>query len=236
MIKRRTQKNIAGTGARVRVPIRETETESDSLSDASVDKTSEKIQAVRELHRLKRRCRGLPINVDILEKKPADAEPSPSEPVDDSAVPTSASYRLLDKSFQAQATRSERVMDEHLEKFLEERLKQSDAPSSRTVDATVPQSQKAEEELQKALFELPEHLKVPDSAVYEKDKMTWVTGLMEVPLTLDAKLRSIEEVETAKRRELAASQSARYSPLDELSHQTSVLGHRFRKPFPRKHI
>lgn len=51
-----------------------------------------------------------------------------------------------------------------------------------------------------------------------------------------AKLKSIEEAEAAKRRELAMSREEQCSPLDILAHQTSVLGHRFRKPFPRKFV
>lgn len=115
MIKKRVPGNLNATRKNKLVSRSSVADENSADSDNNDDEALQRIEAVRELNRLKRRCRGLPINADVFETyrdNRSDVKSDTKCPEDGTAVP---SYRLLDKSFQVQqAARSDDVVDPHL--------------------------------------------------------------------------------------------------------------------------
>jgi len=94
----------------------------------------------------------------------------------------------LDAGFSGGAT-TKRESDPHLEAFLNERLNLRKEEEDRAKEKT----------REDRLFEIPDGLQVPDRSMNDADKMSWITGLAEVPLSIEHKLANIEATEKAKR-------------------------------------
>eukprot|EP00922_Rhytidocystis_sp_ex-Travisia-forbesii_P017299 GHVS01025818.1.p2 GENE.GHVS01025818.1~~GHVS01025818.1.p2 ORF type:complete len:330 (-),score=99.87 GHVS01025818.1:2044-3033(-) len=124
-------------------------------------------------------------------------------------------YGLLQKQFTSNGGfsvgKSSHSVDKHLEAFLEERL----GPKNVPVEPT-PLSRIAEREAD--LYKVPLHLQFKDNLSEEADKMNWVTGLVEVPLSLESKLRNIEATEKAKRELLKLGKTS----LDDTADHNSI--------------
>lgn len=113
------------------------------------------------------------------------------------------------------------TLDKHLEAYLAERLGEKKKPEE-------PPRSKAE--ISKArLYEIPPHLQVKDSRTEEADKMTWVTGLVEVALPIESKLRNIEATERAKREllKLGRTDDNYVNPNSTEAIQSRAFGSRF---------
>ncbi|KAF8820745.1 hypothetical protein IE077_002848 [Cardiosporidium cionae] len=99
-------------------------------------------------------------------------------------------YGLLDKQFTSKTDPYQIQKDKHLEDFIMKNLESNKVEST---EATIPRDRESE------LYQIPERLRVKDTLSDHADKMNWVTGLVEVPISLEVKLKNIEATEKAKR-------------------------------------
>uniref|UniRef100_A0A0G4HBF1 Uncharacterized protein n=1 Tax=Chromera velia CCMP2878 TaxID=1169474 RepID=A0A0G4HBF1_9ALVE len=192
----------------------ETEQQPGGESDGAggENSSSSSLEKVRLLQKLRKKKAGLNASVDK-----GNAEGEWGEGADGMVDDDLDQYGLLEKQFVANGMSKEDKEDAFLEEFLKERLAElpggaSSAPSSSSASAswqTVQRRQEVEEHAEKqrearrrkeeALFDIPEHLRVEDETEKNAEKMAWVTGLVEVPISVEAKLKNIEATERAKR-------------------------------------
>lgn len=161
------------------VPAERTEEASDSEDD-----TLEVVRSMKDLQRM----RGGPRKgLDVRAGLDDTAENKEEEEVEDAGG-------LLEKNFASGGPGS--AGDRHLEEFLRERMKNKEHES---------REEKALREhdmldKMKDLYAVPDHLKVADKTEEYKNQMNWVTGLVEVELPMENKLKNIEATERAKRQ------------------------------------
>mmetsp|Transcript_38665 Transcript_38665/g.56848 ORF Transcript_38665/g.56848 Transcript_38665/m.56848 type:complete len:307 (-) Transcript_38665:62-982(-) len=114
-----------------------------------------------------------------------------------------AGASMLDNQFSAEADQDNShvgLMEQEMLKFIDQKIKGETAQE----EAPAPKTRKDE------LFDIPDHLKVhikdvdkSSEEVQDNGAETWLTGIVEVELPMDEKLRNIEETEKAKKKILA---------------------------------
>eukprot|EP00741_Cyanophora_paradoxa_P008998 tig00001424_g8711.t1 len=98
----------------------------------------------------------------------------------------------LESTFTTQQDTAE--VDEHMEKFIQEEMaRRRGEGGEKKKEEEKPKSREDE------LYTIPAHLKAK-SKIVEDTAGAWLTGIMEVQLPIDYKLKNIEETEAAKRR------------------------------------
>eukprot|EP00919_Chromeraceae_sp_WS-2016_P049593 GHVR01117425.1.p1 GENE.GHVR01117425.1~~GHVR01117425.1.p1 ORF type:complete len:223 (-),score=47.17 GHVR01117425.1:176-844(-) len=128
-----------------------------------------------------------------------DTTEVPSNIDTDDVKPTR--FGMLNKSFVTNDTEAHNEEDKYLEEYVRKNMNTTDTDplnlsleESRILDAA-----KLRELSIAKLYEIPEHLKVSNVQIEHSEKMAWVTGLVEVPISVEAKLRNIESTEKARR-------------------------------------
>ncbi|CEM14109.1 unnamed protein product [Vitrella brassicaformis CCMP3155] len=149
------------------------------------------IGEVQMLQRMRERRKGLSVEVMNTTMAREREEEKAAEEEEEQ-------YGLLDRQFASAGMggagrRGNEAMDQHLEEFLRERL---DVTEDKGDEA--PQEKTREQEL----YEIPPELRIKDATEEHAEKMNWVTGLVEVPLPIEYKLKNIEATEKAKREKL----------------------------------
>ena len=119
---------------------------------------------------------------------------------------------LVQKVFVRSSERLEAVQNKHLERYIEERL------GGKAEIACESGNNEAQEQ-EKDLYSVPKQYEVDESAYEEAAERTnWLSGLAEVPLTIDHKLDNIEQTENSKRR-LLKSGSAGGSRFEQIHYE-----------------
>ncbi|CRH01242.1 conserved protein, unknown function [Plasmodium relictum] len=102
--------------------------------------------------------------------------------------------KLLDKQFTKNFTEKE-IEDAHVESFIRENMKEFYEENEKT------KKQKGEQDdVIKDLYKLSDHLKVKSSINDNSEKLNCITGITEIPLPVEIKLKNIEETEKIKRK------------------------------------
>ncbi|CDJ30638.1 uncharacterized protein EMH_0030680 [Eimeria mitis] len=179
----------------------------------SEDDTLEVVRSMKDLQRMRGgRRKGLDARLALEEKAQGEGE----EEAEDAGG-------LLEKNFAAGGPGS--VTDKHLEEFLRERMKDKQHET---------REQKALREhdmidRMRDLYAIPDHLKVADKTEEYKDQMNWVTGLVEVELPMETKLKNIEATERAKRQLLRKGllEEAEENPEDPDVVRKTAFGQRY---------
>ncbi|CDJ41865.1 hypothetical protein, conserved [Eimeria tenella] len=179
----------------------------------SEDDTLEVVRSMKDLQRMRGGPRkGLDVRASLEEAREANEE----EEAEDAGG-------LLEKNFASGGPGS--ATDKHLEEFLRERLKDKQHES---------REEKALREhdmvdKMRDLYAIPDHLKVADKTEEYKDQMNWVTGLVEVELPMETKLKNIEATERAKRQLLRKGllEEAEENPEDPDVVRKTAFGQRY---------
>lgn len=179
----------------------------------SEDDTLEVVRSMKDLQRMRGGPRkGLDVRAGLEE--PAETK---DEEEEEDAV------GLLEKNFASGGPGS--AADRHLEEFLRERMKNKEHESREE------KALKEHEMVDKMrdLYAIPEHLKVADRTEEYKDQMNWVTGLVEVELPMENKLKNIEATERAKRQLLRKGllEEAEENPEDPDVVRKTAFGQRY---------
>jgi Hepatocellular carcinoma-associated antigen 59 len=126
-----------------------------------------------------KRSRGIPAN-QILETIDKQEDPSNS----------------LAKKFVKSKSEITKIRENHLENYIKD-----------TLNLINPSPKQIEEKLSEdILYKIPDKYKTDNSRITEgSEKTLWLTGLVEVPLSLEHKLDNIEATEAAKRRAIKDS-------------------------------
>lgn len=171
--------------------------EQDALSDEEVPKIS--VEDTKLLQKQRQRRTGIETgSLAVAEKASNVGE----------AVPTGGPD-VLDASFKQERRQKASDEDPHMKKYIEEQLAKR-LGTHREDDVAQPSGQGIEDD---------EALALRARQVDTELAPTWVTGILEVPLTLEHKLKNIEETEEAKKRMLLASGAAAFEEEDEDSTQ-----------------
>merc|ERR1719456_149852 len=120
--------------------------------------------------------------------------------------------------FAAQGIKKEEK-DKHLEKFLAEHLGKKSKKGAEVEDEK-PKEKTREE----ALFDIPDELKTADNSHEYMNKVNWLTGLAEVSLPVEYKIKNIEETEKLKKAFLEGEEG-------EHAKQSTAGGQVVRKAF-----
>eukprot|EP00931_Biecheleriopsis_adriatica_P052041 TRINITY_DN30235_c0_g2_i1.p1 TRINITY_DN30235_c0_g2~~TRINITY_DN30235_c0_g2_i1.p1 ORF type:complete len:238 (-),score=91.71 TRINITY_DN30235_c0_g2_i1:99-785(-) len=126
-------------------------------------------------------------------RKPRGVVPVPEmmkQPEEEEEEEDKEQWGLLDKSFAGVA--GAKGPDHHMEAYINERL------YDQKKEVEVVREKTREEKL----YELPQELEVNDFTIGQEEKMSWVSGLAEVALPVEYKLKNIEATEKAKREYL----------------------------------
>mmetsp|Transcript_136049 Transcript_136049/g.303049 ORF Transcript_136049/g.303049 Transcript_136049/m.303049 type:complete len:228 (-) Transcript_136049:87-770(-) len=122
----------------------------------------------------------------------------------------------LDSGFAA--TTGKQGPDEHLEKYINDRL----------YEKKPEEEEKKERTREERLYDIPEELQVKDFTEGAADKMSWVAGLAEVPLGVEYKLANIEATEKAKRDFIHGEVGSKKAPvIDSDAVTRKAIGSRF---------
>lgn len=98
---------------------------------------------------------------------------------------------LVQKVFVRSSERLEAVQNKHLERYIEEKI----GGKAELTGKSEPT------ESEKDLYSIPKQYEVDESAYEEAAERTnWLSGLAEVPLTIEHKLDNIEQTEQSKRK------------------------------------
>ncbi|KAL8430773.1 hypothetical protein Efla_004009 [Eimeria flavescens] len=177
------------------------------------DDTLEVVRSMVDLQRMRRgRRKGLDIRVGLEEA----AEPKDEEEAEDAVG-------LLEKNFATGGPGS--AADRHLEEFLRERMKNKDHESH---EEKIIKEHEIIDKM-RDLYAIPDHLKVVDKTEEYKNQMNWVTGLVEVELPMENKLKNIEATEKAKRQLLRKGllEEAEENPEDPDVVRKTAFGQRY---------
>lgn len=159
------------------------------LEDVEDQEAPSKAKETRMVQRMRSKCAGLGAE-ELLQTRP-----------DDVVVRKAAMESRLDEEKKLQGGlqfKHERVVDTTVEdpnmiKYVEERFAQE---MGREIVPNQPGESKATfHSLQEELYQIPEHLKTPAKKV--NDGPTWNTGIQEVELPIEYKLRNIRDTERA---------------------------------------
>ncbi|CDJ46365.1 hypothetical protein, conserved [Eimeria brunetti] len=179
----------------------------------SDDDTLEVVRSMKDLQRMRGGPRkGLDARLALEEKPQGEGEEETEDAVG-----------LLDKNFAAGGPGS--ATDKHLEEFLRERMK--DKQHETREEKALREHDMVDK--MRDLYAIPDHLKVADKTEEYKDQMNWVTGLVEVELPMETKLKNIEATERAKRQLLRKGllEEAEENPEDPDVVRKTAFGQRY---------
>lgn len=187
--------------------------ESADGTSESDDDTLEVVRSMKELQRMREGPRkGLDIRVGLEEIVEAKDEEEAEDGVG-----------LLEKNFASGGPGS--FADRHLEEFLRERMKNKE--HEKHEERVIREHDMIDK--MRDLYAIPDHLKVADRTEEYKDQMNWVTGLVEVELPMENKLKNIEATERAKRQLLRKGllEEAEENPEDPDVVRKTAFGQRY---------
>ncbi|KAL8434308.1 hypothetical protein ACSSS7_003252 [Eimeria intestinalis] len=179
----------------------------------SEDDTFEVVRSMKDLQRMRRgRRKGLDIRFGLEEAAAPKDEEEPEDAVG-----------LLEKNFASGGPGS--AADRHLEEFLRERMKNKEHESHE--EKIIKEHEMIDK--MRDLYAIPDHLKVMDKTEEYKNQMNWVTGLVEVELPMENKLKNIEATERAKRQLLRKGllEEAEENPEDPDVVRKTAFGQRY---------
>ncbi|CRG94879.1 conserved protein, unknown function [Plasmodium gallinaceum] len=102
--------------------------------------------------------------------------------------------KLLDKQFTKNITEKE-IEDAHVESFIRENMKEFYEEKDEKK-----KKKEEQDDIVKDLYKISDHLKVKSSINDNSEKLNCITGITEIPLPLEIKLKNIEETEKIKRK------------------------------------
>lgn len=160
-----------------------------SLEDEDDHEVPSKAKETRMVQRMRSKCAGLGVE-ELLQTK-----------ADDVVVRKAAMESRLDEEKKLHGGlqfKHERVVDTTVEdpnmvKYIEERFAQE--MGRELVQKKKEESTSNYQQLEDELYQIPEHLRAP--AKKENDGPTWNTGIQEVELPIEYKLRNIRDTERA---------------------------------------
>ena len=120
--------------------------------------------------------------------------------------PKPEDFPLIHKVFVKSSEKIEAMQNRHMEAFIQQRLSQTDSdPALALICEKLKAEQPPPSEDEETLYKVPKRFQADDS-IYETaaEKTNWLSGLAEVPLTIEHKLDNIELTENSKRRVLKA--------------------------------
>jgi len=159
-------------------------TEKEEIVPQNEVDVSLKLLQTKELQKLRGRSKGVNAGVGIELNLPP-------------SITQEAPQRSLNSNFTTQQDKPE--INQHLEKYIEEKMKNKE-PSA---DGTNTEKDKLASS--DDLYTTPDHLKGPEPKA-NSDTTNWLTGIVEVQLPMEYKLKNIEETEKAKRELLQHEQ------------------------------
>ncbi|SBS86341.1 conserved protein, unknown function [Plasmodium ovale] len=113
--------------------------------------------------------------------------------------------KLLEKQFTKNITEKE-IEEVHIESFIRNNMKEFyEQVDNNTKIVQEPERDK--QDIIKDLYKLSDHLRVKSSTNDSQEKLNCITGITEMPLPMEIKLKNIEETEKLKRKLL---QKAKY--------------------------
>ena len=113
----------------------------------------------------------------------------------------------LEKKFVQSRSQIQKIRENHLENYIKE-----------TLNVEQQSLTKKCESFEDFLYQIPEKYKTDNSRITEgSEKTLWLTGLVEVPLSIEHKLDNIEATEAAKRRGIKeySAEGSRFEGLHE---------------------
>jgi len=145
----------------------------------------QKLLQTKELQKLRARSKGVNAGVG------AELSTLPSSEIIEST------QRSLDETFTTQSDGPE--VNTHMEKYIEEQLAKKKIQKSSKEELETTDTNVAD------LYTTPEHLKtIPQRRTEES---SWLTGIVEVQLPIEYKIKNIEETERAKREMMQSKNS-----------------------------
>lgn len=150
------------------------------------DETATTIQSMKELQKERRGLRGIgnmPNFEEVPEEELEDEEQG-------GILDMGNKFAIQGKAAQSGAKKA----DKHLEAFLKDKLKREEEDAELAVTK------------EDQMYAIPENLRRTSEADEQKDKMVWLTGLVEHQLDTKFKVQNIEETEKAKERFLNGDQ------------------------------
>jgi len=106
-----------------------------------------------------------------------------------------ATQRSLDETFTTQSDGPE--VNSHMEKYIEEQLAKKKKKESLTSSSSSVAADSSADKTDGDLYTTPDHLKsIPQRKTEES---SWLTGIVEVQLPIEYKIKNIEDTEKAKR-------------------------------------
>eukprot|EP01102_Stenamoeba_stenopodia_P013241 TRINITY_DN4270_c0_g1_i1.p1 TRINITY_DN4270_c0_g1~~TRINITY_DN4270_c0_g1_i1.p1 ORF type:complete len:286 (+),score=105.08 TRINITY_DN4270_c0_g1_i1:87-944(+) len=161
----------------------EDETEDSADGDEPEDKRpiKELIEETRELQKMRQRYKG--VDLTVTESSAAEAWLAARESSNDATVAS------LGATFTLQSTSN--PIDQQLERYIQERMKKSEQ------QVEEPKKKLTDEDL---LYAVPDNLKANREVNQRQPASTLMTGIVEVELPIEYKLKNIEATEAAKRQ------------------------------------
>eukprot|EP00398_MALV-I-01_sp_L67-1_P000421 gene421-586_t len=185
---------------------------SDDEADQEED-AAERISAIVDIQKSRRRNPGVGNMPEIEEVEEEEEEET---------------FGLLDKKFggDGEGYQEGDKRDPHLEAYIQANLNPGGSKSPE------PEEQIQEMTEEQKLYAMPDHLKPHQDRVKEvSEKMGWATGLAEVPISADQKIKNIEDTEEAKARHLTelAKKKKQIETEGQDPKFARAFGHRFKK-------
>ncbi|GAW82403.1 hypothetical protein, conserved [Plasmodium gonderi] len=201
MIKKRKVK-IDGTGGKRRVPFeKDAELNAPLMEERIKENTSSEEE--KKLYKLKT-SQNLKLLQNIrLKKKGINAE---NLNYDTKITQDEENEKkLLEKHFTKNITEKE-IEEAHIENFIKKNMKEY-YQDTNTKNYKINNEQDSSDNggnsdynLSKDLYKISDHLKVKNSVNSNPEKLNCITGITEVPLPIQVKLKNIEETEKLKRK------------------------------------
>ncbi|XP_022590665.2 protein COP1 SUPPRESSOR 2 [Cyclospora cayetanensis] len=188
----------------------------EDAADGGSDSDDDTFEVVRSMKDLQRMRGGPRKGLDVRAGLEEVTEENEDEEEEDA-------MGLLEKNFAAGGPGS--GSDRHLEEFLRERMKNKEHESRE--ERAIREHDVVDK--MRDLYAIPDHLKVADKTEVYKDQMNWVTGLVEVELPMENKLKNIEATERAKRQLLRKGllEEAEENPDDPDVVRKTAFGQRY---------
>ncbi|ETB63020.1 hypothetical protein YYC_00622 [Plasmodium yoelii 17X] len=195
MIKNRKIKNSNNNYKR-RTPIENDETlkeAEDCNKDGNGDEENQLLKlktskSLKEFQNMRLKKKGINADTLIDEKKELEKNEK--------------SDKLLEKNFTKNLTEKE-IEEAHIQLFIQNNMKefyeQIDNKEKNDEDKSDEEKKENYNDIIKNLYKLPDDLKVKTSTNNAQERLNCFTGINEVPLPLEMKLKNIEETEKIKR-------------------------------------
>ncbi|KAK9829907.1 hypothetical protein WJX72_008601 [[Myrmecia] bisecta] len=151
----------------------------------------DKLQDTKLLQKQRQRNTGLPAEALALGAREETAEAPEAKPAQEDGTD------LLEAYVKEQTT-TDAAEDPHMEKYITDQMKKRLGKSAESSDADVIKT--VQERDEEELYSIPDHLKGQVSK--QSDVASYMTGITEVQLPLEFKLKNIEETEAAKKKML----------------------------------